>query len=182
MTAHRPAPGHPWRKPTGFDREKHLQLLAIGKAQLGFDDEFYRGIWLPQQGATKGSDGRYSAKTLNNVQLAQALNEMKRLGFQVQSKKATKKPAKRHRTQADDKQSKMIRGLWIELHQIGAVRDPSEAALAKWVAGQVKSSHGVEALQWLDSRQAGRLIEGLKQWRDRILARRAEELGPEHSC
>lgn len=171
MTAHRPPQNHPWRKPLSFDRNKHLQLLAIGKTQLGFDDEFYRGIWLPQQGATKGSDGRYSATTLSNVQLAHALDEMKRLGFKVQSKSATKPQRKGHRRQADDGQSKMIRGLWIELHQLGGVRDQSEAALAKWVAGQVKSSKGAEALQWLDGHQAGRVIEQLKKWRDRVKKR-----------
>ncbi|MCQ8182218.1 regulatory protein GemA, partial [Methylomonas sp. SURF-1] len=161
-------------QPRAFDRTKFLQLLAIGKTQLQFDDEFYRCIWLPQQGATKDKDGRYSATTLSNTQLFKAVEEMKRLGFKVQSKNATKKPRKGHRRQADDAQSKMIRGLWIELHQLGEVRDPSEAALAKWVSGQVKSSKGAEALQWLDGHQAGRVIEQLKKWRDRVLAKRRQ--------
>lgn len=162
-------------QPRQFDRVKHLQLLAIGKTQLGFDDEFYRGIWLPQQGATKDKEGRYSATTLSNTQLVTAVEDMKRLGFKVQSKNAGK--GKGHRKQADDAQSKMIRGLWIELHQLGGVRDPSEAALAHWVAGQVKSSKGVEALQWLDGYQAGRVIEQLKKWRGRLLAKRRREAG-----
>jgi hypothetical protein len=39
------------------NRTRYCQLLAIGKAQLGWDEEFYRGIWLPLQGATKGCQG-----------------------------------------------------------------------------------------------------------------------------
>lgn len=153
--------------PRQFDRNKHLQLLAIGKQELDWDDEFYRSIWLPMQGATKDSDGRYSAKTLSNTQLFTALEDMKRMGFKVQAKNAAKKPRKGHRKQADDDQSRMIRALWLELHNAGAVRDSSEAGLARWVAGQVKSSGGVEALQWLDAAQASRIIEQLKKWLQR---------------
>lgn len=144
-----------------FDRNKHLQLLAIGKAELGWDDDFYRGLWLPQMGATPDENRHYSAKTLSNVQLVKAVEEMKRLGFKVKSKKAG------NRKMADDDQSKKIRALWLELHKVGKVRDPSEAALAHFVAGQVKSSEGVEALQWLDNYQASRIIEQLKKWLQR---------------
>lgn len=164
-------------KPRQFDRNKQLQLLAIAKVQLDWDEAFYRGIWLPQQGAIKDAKGRYSASTMSNTQLFKAVEEVKRLGFKVQSKNAAQKPRKGHRKQADDEQSKMIRGLWIELHEIGAVRDPSEAALAHWVAGQVKSSKGVEALQWLDGAQASRIIEQLKKWRGRIKAKARADAG-----
>lgn len=146
------------QQPRQFDRTKHLQLLAIGKAQLGWDDEFYRGIWLPQQGATPDENWHYSAKTLSNTQLFTAVEEMKRLGFKVKAKKAG------NRKLADDDQSKKIRALWLELHNAGKVRDSSERALAHWVAGQVQSSKGIEALQWLDGYQASRLIEQLKKW------------------
>lgn len=165
------------QKPRTFHRTKQLQLLAIGKQQLGWDDEFYRGIWLPQMGAMPDENRHYSAKTLSNTQLFKAVEEMKRLGFKVQSKAASQKPRKGHRKLADDAQSKMIRGLWIELHKLGAVRDPSEASLAHFVAGQVKSSEGVEALQWLDSYQASRIIEQLKKWRGRTLAKQRQDAG-----
>lgn len=168
------------QQPRAFDRNKQLQLLAIGKQQLGWDDEFYRGIWLPQMGATPDENRHYSAKSLSNTQLFKAVEDMKRLGFKVQNKNAAQKPRKSHRKQADDGQSKMIRGLWLELHELGAVRDPSEAALAHFVAGQVKSSKGVEALQWLDGQQASRIIEQLKKWRARVKAKavRGEPVEP----
>lgn len=150
------------RKP--FDRNKFMQLLAIGKQQLGWDDEFYRGIWLPQRGATKDENGRYSATTLSNSQLFSALEAMKALGFKVKPKRTRNGAQPAARPLADDAQSKKIRALWLELHACGAVRDPSEAALAAFV----KRQHGVEALQWLSTDQASKVIEALKKWRQRL--------------
>ncbi|MCF7963984.1 MAG: regulatory protein GemA [Methylobacter tundripaludum] len=150
-----------------INRKTYFTLLAVGKAELKWDDEFYYEIWLPEQGATlKG--GKYSATTLSDEQLIQALKNMKRSGFKVQhanSKKATKPKS---RALADDAQSKMIRALWLELHAVGGVRDSSERALMHWITGQTKSSDGIEALQWLSSEQASRLIEQLKKWLQRI--------------
>lgn len=146
--------------PRQFDRNHFYTLLALGKQDLGWDDEFYYGIWLPMQGASKKND-KYSASTLSNTELFKAVEEMKRLGFKVKHK------VNGNRAMADDPQSQKIRALWLELHAAGKVRDSSERALAHWVAGQVKSSHGIEALQWLNSRQASRLIEQLKRWLER---------------
>lgn len=148
------------QQPRTFYRNKQLQLLAIGKQQLGWDDEFYRGIWLPQMGATPDENRHYSAKSLSNTQLFKAVEEMKRLGFKVQNKNAAKKPRQQHRTMDDHPQSKKIRALWLELHTAGKVRNPSEASLAAYVKRQT----GVEALQWLDTAQAARVIESLKKW------------------
>lgn len=154
-------------KPRPFDRNAHYTLLAVGKAELKWDDEFYYGIWLPMQGATL-KNGKYSASTLSDAQLKAAVEELKRAGFKVKPKNGNTGNAEPSRALADDPQSKKLRALWLELHHAGGVRSASEAALARWVAGQVKSSDGVEALQWLDSAQASRLIEQLKRWLNRI--------------
>jgi phage gp16-like protein len=141
------------------NRRRLYTLLQVGKQELGWDDEFYRGIWLPMQGATKDKDGRYSASTMDIGQLFRAVEEMKRLGFKVKAK-----PGAGNRKLADDAQSKMIRALWLELHELGAVRDPSEASLANYVKRQT----GVEALQWLNGEQAAKVIEALKFWLKRV--------------
>jgi phage gp16-like protein len=158
-----------WRsKPRSLDRRSYYTLLAVGKAELKWDDEFYYGIWLPMQGATL-MDGRYSAKTLSDQQLIKALEAMKRVGFKVRHVNGNQATGpKTSRALADDGQSKKIRALWLELHAAGGVRDASERALARWIAGQTKSSDGIEALQWLSSDQASRLIEQLKKWLKRI--------------
>lgn len=139
-----------------FDRNRFYKLLQVGKTELGWDDEFYYGIWLPTQGATQ-SNGKYSATTLSNTQLFTAVEKMKAQGFKVKYKSVNKKPV---RKMADDPQSKKIRALWLELHACGKVRDPSEQSLAAYA----KRMFDVDALQWLDSRQASGLIEALKKW------------------
>lgn len=146
-----------------FDRKRYYALLQVGKAELGWDDEFYRGIWLPRQGATPDQSGRYSATRLTNAQLIAAVDSMKALGFKVKPRQdQAGKPASARRL-ADDAQSKKIRALWLSMHTDGIVRNPSEASLANYV----KRLTGVEALQWLDSQQASGVIEALKKWRQR---------------
>jgi phage gp16-like protein len=138
-----------------FDRHRYYRLLKVGQRELGWDDEFYYGIWLPMQGAAK-KNGRYSATTLSNSQLFSAVEAMKAKGFRVR-----KKPS--HRPLADDAQSQKIRALWLTLHQAGVVKNPSEKSLAAYVKRQT----GVAALQWLTVAQASRVIEALKKWRKR---------------
>ena len=64
------------------------------------------------------------------------------------------------RTLADDDQSKMIRGLWIELHQAGKVRDGSEKALAAFV----KRMSRKDSLSWCSVADKTAIIEALKKW------------------
>ena len=146
------------------NRKNYYTLLQVGKADLGWDDEFYYGIWLPMQGAGL-KNGKYSATTMTIGQLCQAVEVMKGLGFKVRHNK-NKSPRKL----AGDAQSKKIRALWLEMHNDGIVRNPSEASLAAYV----KRLNGIEALQWLDTRQASGVIEALKKWQARCAKTTAE--------
>jgi phage gp16-like protein len=94
-------------------------------------------------------------------ELEKVLHRLKRAGFKVRSKKPA---AKSSRPLADDPQSKKIRSLWLSLHEAGAVKNPSEAALAAYV----KRITGIDALQWINNEQAALVIETLKQWKRRI--------------
>ena len=60
--------------------------------------------------------------------------------------------------QLAEPQQRMIRGLWIELHRLGAIRDGSEMALASFIKRQT----GVEALQWLEPHESAPVVEALK--------------------
>jgi phage gp16-like protein len=144
-----------------FDRNRYYKLLRVGKQELGWDDEFYYGIWLPMQGATL-KDGRYSASTLTNTQLFKAVETMKSEGFKVRYKSGNKRarPVNPQRRLADDAQSRKIRAPWLELHAAGKVRNPSEASLCAYV----KRMTDVDALQWLGSGEASGVIEALKKW------------------
>jgi hypothetical protein len=52
------------------------------------------------------------------------------------------------RTLADDDQSKMMRGIWLELHAMSIVRDPSEAALLRRRCGDSHRPHDLRLLNF----------------------------------
>ncbi|MDO5940601.1 gp16 family protein [Burkholderia cepacia] len=131
------------------DRQQLIRLIHVAKRDLAMADDTYRSI-LRQIGK------KTSSADLTVPELEKVLEHLKRCGFRVRSNKGA-------RGQADDDQSKMIRGLWLELAERGTVQNASEAALAAFV----KRMTGVEALQWLSSAQASRVIEQLKKWRNR---------------
>lgn len=127
---------------------KLIQLIHVGKTQLGLDDELYREV-------LENTTGKTSSKLLTVQQLEAVLDRMKQLGFEVEAK--NKSGVK---NLADDAQSKLIRHLWLQLHNAGQVRNSSEKALAKFVENKV----GVSALQFLSSHHAGMIIDHLRQW------------------
>lgn len=136
-------------------RRARIAKIKIAQKQLGLDEEAYRDLLAR---ITRKS----SASLLEIAELDRVLNEMRRLGFRDQA------PARAgERPMAEDRQSKLIRSLWLQLHQAGKVSDPSESALAHWAKGQLNSSSGIEALQWLSVLQKSRLIESLKSWIER---------------
>ena len=65
-----------------------------------------------------------------------------------------------------DPQARKIWKLWQELHEIGAVRDPSAKALNAFIKNRCNIS--VESYTWLSSHQASDVIEILKQWLKRV--------------
>ena len=83
------------------------------------------------------------------------LNYLRAKGFH-------ERPATAARTQSvgSDAQHRLIRVLWIKLHQAGKVHDPSETALNAFV----KRMSGIERVEWLYSRKANVVIEALKAW------------------
>lgn len=129
-------------------KTKLIQLIHVGKNQLGLDDELYREV-------LESCTGKTSSKLLSIPQLESVLARMKQLGFQVESKNKTGV-----KNLADDAQSKLIRHLWLQLHEAGQVRNSSEKALAKFVENKV----GVSALQFLSTKNADMIITHLRQW------------------
>ena len=68
-------------------------------------------------------------------------------------------------------EARKARALWLMLHELGQVRDPSERALGSYCKRVLK----VDALQWTDG-QIWRLIESLKDWAMRVLPARCEAM------
>ncbi|PTT02740.1 gp16 family protein [Pseudomonas sp. HMWF006] len=141
------APANPARLPL-------IKLIHVARRELRMDDDTFR---LMLAGMT-GLDGATSSADLSVPNLNRVLEQLKLRGFKVRPKKAPQRP------KAADGQSRKIRSMWLTLHGLGAVRDPSEEALAKFVMNMT----GVAALQWLKASQASRVIENLKQWQQRI--------------
>jgi phage gp16-like protein len=140
--------------PSNPNRLRLIKLIHVARRELCMDDDIYR---LMLAGMT-GLDGATSSANLSVPNLLRVLEQLKQRGFKVRPNKVQKRPL------AGDEQSKKIRSLWLILHDLGAVRDPSEAALAKFVLSMTK----VAALQWLTAAQASRVIENLKQWQQRV--------------
>lgn len=135
------------RKAVLSDPARHRDLAAIhvAKKQLGMDDGTYRAmLW---------SVGRVkSAGDLDFAGRKAVLDHLKACGF------------KRHSPKARDPQSRKIRALWLDLKDLGELRDASEEALNSFVSRLT----GARALQWLSSDQASTVIEHLKAWARRV--------------
>ena len=136
----------PNKYPTRYaEQKREIQLIKIAQKQLGMDDETYRAmLW---------TVARVKSSTeLDFAGRKKVLDHMESCGF--------KRSKPQLRKLADDPQSKMIRALWLQLHEVGKVRNPDEAALAAFVKRQT----GRDALQWLNGKEASALIEELKKW------------------
>lgn len=136
----------PNKYPTRYaEQKREIQLIKIAQKQLGMDDETYRAmLW---------SVARVKSCTeLDFAGRKKVLDHMQACGF--------KRTKPQPRKLADDPQSKMIRALWLQLHEAGKVRNPSESALAAFCKRQT----GCDDLHWLNGKKASALIEELKQW------------------
>lgn len=140
--------------PSNPNRIRLIKLIHVARRELHMDDDTYRLMLA----GMKGLDGATSTADLSVPNLLRVLEQLKQKGFKVRPNKKAKRPL------ANDEQSKKIRALWLTLHDMGAVRDPSEEALAKYVLRMTK----VAALQWLTAAQASQVIENLKQWMGRV--------------
>lgn len=138
-------------------RIKCYTLLAVGKKQLGWDDEFYRDVFLVKYGATK-VNGRVSASTLEFGKLHEAVEAMKRSGF-----KPVKKGASSRMSDWRVPRIKKITALWFSLHKAEVIKNPSEIAMQKWCASITKKAK----LEWATATDLNNCIEALKSWAHR---------------
>lgn len=143
------------------ERTRLIKLIHVAKRDLRMVDADYRAVLL---GASGGAHD--SSKSMSIAELEKVVSHLKRCGFKVRVKGNSKpdKPAPARR-QADDPEARKIRALWLLLHDLGAVKNPSEVALAAYVKRLTK----VDDLHWINGKQAETLIETLKKWALRFL-------------
>ncbi|QUM72205.1 gp16 family protein [Sphingopyxis granuli] len=145
-------------------RDQHRRALLakvhIAKKQLGLSDDDYRAIvfqhisLIPISEATEEDIALASAAKATDAQLAALVQHFGQRGF-----KSTAKGVPGRRAPAVDTPSaRKARSLWISLHQLGAVRNPSEQALEAFAKRQLQC----EFWRWSDQSLSYRLIEALK--------------------
>ena len=133
-------------------RNRLIKLIQVARRDLGLDEPNYRGILFAQ-----GGNESLAAMPIDGMQ--KVLDYLKAQGFKVRSTKTDRK-------QATGKDASKVRALWLFLHELGAVQDPSEAALTAYVKRMVK----VDDVQWMRSgRRVETVIESLKKWAMRYL-------------
>ena len=140
-------------------RNAELAAIHVGAKRLGFDDELYRAFLFR-------ITGRRSAAELDQAARTRVIEEMRQYGF-----KRTPAEEKRARRMADNSQLAMIHGLWKQLRYAGALSDPSERHLGAFIRKMV----GVDRAEWLAPEEAVKVIEGLKAWRARAVAKADRE-------
>lgn len=143
-------------------RQKLIRLIHVAKRDLGMDDDSYRAVLVKI-----GKKDSSSAMTV--PELERTLEHMKRCGFKVHSKGKKGQPS---RPLATDPESRKIRALWLLLHMLGMVKNPSEEALAAYVRRIVRA----DALQWLNGNQTSIMIETMKKWALRALSEQVKTL------
>jgi phage gp16-like protein len=132
-----------------------IKKLHALKGALNLDDDTYRAT-LAEFGVKSSKDRAFTIEKADEL-IGRWQETAIALGRWEKRKPASKAGA---RKLADDAQSKKIRALWLELHQVGKVREPSEAALLSYI----KRMTGRDRLEWISGAQASRVIEALKKW------------------
>ena len=141
-----------------------IKLVHVARRELGLDEDAYRAILTAQA-------GKSSLAAMNAGEMSRVLEYLKAQGFKVRKTPGDRK-------QASGKDASKVRALWLMLHELGAVRDPSEAALTAYVQRIAK----VDDVQWLRGDRMVRnaagpqfkdrsdlVIETLKKWALRVL-------------
>lgn len=134
-----------------------IKKIHALKGALKLEDEIYRQLL-----------SAFKVKSSTKLTIPKADDlikdlEEKAVALGVWEKRKAARKAKTPRKLADGEQARKIRYLWLQLHETGKVKDPSEAALASYVTRMTR----VAALQWLDVKQASTVIEAMKKWLER---------------
>lgn len=132
-------------------RRVALAKIHIAKKELAMTDDSYQALLLRLT-------GKESAQTLSLLDLERLLAEFKRLGWQA-------KPRKKKQVTEDWRMPRirLIKRLWLWLHQHGQVHDPSDSALLSFCQQHMQAAQ----LLWADSAELNKCVEALKSWQRR---------------
>ncbi|MBI3545971.1 MAG: regulatory protein GemA [Gammaproteobacteria bacterium] len=152
-------------KPAHDNRRNDLAKIHIAKKDLSLDDETYRTIVRSVGGAESGSSA-----DLSPLGRARVLAHFRRVGWngRHQDKQTKKRITAAGDILASDPQVRMIRSLWIQMADGGAVKNRDEQGLRAWVRSATRRYHnagvGYSAPEFLPGNVAQKVIEHLKSW------------------
>jgi phage gp16-like protein len=124
-------------------RRTMIAKIHVAKKQLNLIDDDYRQILFDETGKTSAGD-------MTDGELVTVLKRLEGSGFRATAARKGAKPA-------DHPGAGKARALWISLHQLGAIDDPSEGALEAFARRQLGAR-----LQWADQGKVYKLVEALK--------------------
>lgn len=136
-------------RPAQFDRPAQhrrglIAKIHVAKKQLRIAEDDYRQILLDET-------GRLSLTECDERGLEKVVGRLKRIGFHPA-------PMPSRKGVATHPMARKARALWISLHHLGVVKNPSEEALEAFAKRQL----GCDRLVWAKQSDAFRLIEALK--------------------
>ncbi|MEL7838358.1 MULTISPECIES: gp16 family protein [Citromicrobium] len=137
------------RAGAGPHRRSMIAKIHVARSQLRMEEDDYRQIVFDASGKTSSAD-------CSDAQLEAIIDALKQRGFKPLPRKGAQRGAQ-HPV------ARKARALWISLHQLGAVRNESEAALESFAKRQL----GCERLDWARQSDGYRLIEALKNMAER---------------
>lgn len=132
----------------GDPRKALIAKIHAEKSRRGIHEDDYRAA------IGRIAPGKRSSADLTLPQLTKLVEWVTGVG---QAARVTRRQQERSPHQA-----KAV-ALWLTLWNLGAIRDPSEAALAKFVRRQVH----VDAVDWWSAAEASPVIDALRAWCER---------------
>lgn len=138
--------------PEHASRRTQIAKVHVAKKELGLTDGEYRDLLFA---VTK----KRSAALCSEFELARVIDRMKQAGFKPRPADDPPPGGKAHVAK--------VKSLWRQLAEIGALTDASDKALRSFVARQTRTDEtpeGVAAPEFLNPKQAEKVIEGLKAW------------------
>lgn len=140
---------------TDANRKRLIKLIHVARREFEragtMDEPTYRTM-------LRTAGGKDSTADMDVQALERVLAHAKRAGFKVRAKASD-------RRQDTRPEARKVRALWLFLHALGVVKDPTEAALADYV----KRIGKVDDLHWANGQAMLALVETLKKWAMRFL-------------
>lgn len=134
---------------------KLIRTIRQGIKDLGLKDYEYRAIYERVTGKNSIS-GNGKQKGMNNKELGRIIEALKLEGFKLATHKGS--------ALCKSPQARRIRSLWLELKELGELRDSSEEALLKFVSKHTYTEKMEDAAEG----DLQHVIEIMKRWVARV--------------